>query len=70
MTTPSAGAAASGVPFPRTPEIIFANWREALHQSRFSAGVQTGYEMAITGYLEYCARNAISVTSASARAFI
>ena len=68
MTQASAPTASAGLPFPRLPEIIFSNWREALHQSRFSAGIQTVYEMVVSGYLEYCARNAISVTSTSARA--
>jgi hypothetical protein len=30
-----------GLPFPKTPEIIFTNWPEALHQSGLSAAVQT-----------------------------
>jgi len=54
-------AASSGAPFPRTPQIIFANWREALHQSGLSSGIQTVYSMAAQGYLDYCAHNAISV---------
>jgi len=70
MTEPPAVASPPGLPFPRVPEIIFANWREALHQGRLSPGIQTVYEMAITGYLEYCSRNGISVTIASARAYM
>jgi hypothetical protein len=57
-------------PFPRTPQIIFANWREALHQTGLSPGIQTVYRMAVQGYLEYCAHNAISVTTESARAYM
>lgn len=70
MTDHSGAHPSSGLPFPRAPEIIFANWREALHHSRLSPGIQTVYDLAISGYLEYCARNAISVTSASARAYM
>ena len=70
MTKPLAAASPPGLPFPRVPEIIFANWREALHQGRLSPGIQTVYEMAIDGYLEYCSRNGISVTIASARAYM
>ena len=51
----------SGLPFPKAPEVIFANWREALHRSRLSAGLQTVYALAVSGYLEYCGRNGISV---------
>jgi hypothetical protein len=65
--TPSA---ASDLPFPRVPDVIFTNWREALHLAGLGAGVQTVYSMAISGYLEYCALNAISVTTASARAYM
>ncbi len=63
-------AAPSPAPFPRVPEIIFTNWPEALHRSGLSAGLQTVYTMAVSGYLEYCARNAISVTTGSARGFM
>jgi len=54
MTEIPAAASPPGLPFPRVPEIIFVNWREALHQGRLSPGIQTVYEMAIAGYLEYC----------------
>ena len=60
----------SGTPFPRTPQIIFANWREALHQGGLSSGIQTLYAMAVQGYLDYCAHNGISVTTESARAYM
>ena len=67
---PESSTAAGGAPFPRVPDLIFTNWREALHNSGLSSGVQTVYGMAVGGYVEYCSRNAISVTSASARAYI
>jgi hypothetical protein len=70
MSEPTAAAFSSGLPFPRVPEIIFSNWREALHQSRLSPGIQTVYSMAISGYVEYCARNGISVSKDSARAYM
>ena len=54
MNRVNAPAASSGTPFPRTPQIIFANWREALHQSGLSAGIQTVYCVAVQGYLDYC----------------
>src|SRR4051794_7689606 len=70
MVQANAPAASSGTPFPRTPQIIFANWREALHQSGLSSGIQSVYAMAVQGYLDYCAHNAISVTIESARAYM
>jgi integron integrase len=70
MTEPATPAVSSGAPFPRVPDIIFTNWREALHRSALSPGIQTVYAMAISGYLEYSARNGISVTTASARAYM
>src|SRR5215470_3140231 len=70
MNQAGAPATSSGTPFPRTPQIIFANWREALHQSGLSSGIQTVYRLAVQGYLDYCAHNAISVTTESARAFM
>ena len=35
----------SGLPFPTVPEVIFANWREALHRSGLTPGMQTVYTM-------------------------
>src|ERR1051326_9022040 len=70
MNQANVPAASSGTPFPRTPDIIFANWREALHQGGFSSGIQTVYSMAVQGYLDYCAQNGISVTTESARAYM
>jgi len=34
MNQASAPEVCSGTPFPRTPQILFANWREAFHHSR------------------------------------
>ena len=70
MHQPVVPSASSGIPFPRAPQIIFTNWREALHQSGLSSGIQTLYSMAVQGYLEYCAHNAISVSIESARAYM
>lgn len=61
---------ASGLPFPTTPEVIFANWREALHGSGLTSAMQSVYALALGGYLEYCSRNAISVTTPSARGYM
>ena len=67
---PSTSSPASGVPFPTVPEVIFANWREALHLSGLSPGIMNAYAVALTGYLDYCSRNGVSVTTASARAYM
>jgi integron integrase len=61
---------ASGLPFPTAPEVIFTNWREVLHRSGLSPGMQAVYTLAVSGYVEYCSRNAVSVTKASAQAFM
>ena len=61
---------ASGLPFPTAPEVIFTNWREALHRSGLSPGLQALYTLAVSGYLEYCTRNAVSVTNTSAQGFM
>jgi hypothetical protein len=61
---------ASGLPFPTVPEVIFTNWREALHRSGLTPGMQSVYALALSGYLEYCSRNAVSVTTPSARAYM
>jgi len=45
-------APSSGTLFPRTPQIIFANWREALHDSGLSPGIRTVYAIAVQGYLD------------------
>ena len=61
---------ASDLPFPTAPEVIFTNWREALHGSGLTPGMQSVYALALSGYLEYCSRNAVSVTTPSARAYM
>jgi integron integrase len=61
---------ASGLPFPTVPEVIFTNWQEVLHRSGLTPGMQAVYAMAVSGYLEYCGRNAVSVTKASAQAYM
>ena len=61
---------ASGLPFPTVPEVIFTNWREVLHCSGLTPGMLAVYTMAVSGYLEYCSRNAVSVTKASAQAYM
>jgi integron integrase len=61
---------ASGLPFPTVPEVIFTNWREVLHCSGLTPGMQAVYTLAVSGYLEYCSRNAVSVTKASAQAYM
>jgi integron integrase len=66
----STEAVSGRAPFPRTPQIIFSNWRETLYQSGLSSGIQTVYSLAIQGYLDYCAHNGISVTTESARAYM
>ena len=57
-------------PFPGQPEVIFANWRETLHRSGLTPGMQSVYTVALGGYLEYCSRTGVSVTTASARAYM
>jgi len=67
---PTAHPASTGLPFPKVPDVIFANWREAPHRPGLGSGVQTVYSIAISGCLKYCARNGIRVTTASARAYM
>ncbi len=50
--------------------MIFVNWLEELNLSGLSPGIRAVYAMAVRGYLEYCAHNGVSVTTASARAFM
>ena len=64
------GKSAGGLPFPTVPTVIFTHWREVLHQSKLSAAAQAGYSLAITGYVDYCRLNGISVTAESARAYM
>ena len=55
---------------PRTPTVIFANWREPLNQAQLTEPARAGYALAISGYLLYCLLNGVSVTSESARAYM
>ena len=43
---------ASGLPFPTAPEVIFTNWREALHRSGLTPAMQAVYSLAVSGYLD------------------
>ncbi len=45
-------APASAVPFPTAPEVIFTNWREALHRSGLTPGMQAVYTLVVSGYLD------------------
>jgi hypothetical protein len=56
--------------FPKVPEVIFPNWRELLNQSGLPGNTAGGYAIAISGYLDYCRKNAVSVSQPSARAFM
>ena len=47
MNHANATVPSSGAPLARTPHIIFANWREALHQSGLSPAIQTVYEKGV-----------------------
>lgn len=69
MTEPNSSSS-DAVPFPAVPEIIFTNWREALHRSGLSPGINSVYELAIGGYIEYCSHNGLSVSTATARAYM
>ena len=53
-----------------TPEVIFANWREALHNSGLVRPVQGAYEIGVARFLEYCVLNGQSVTRQSASNFL
>ncbi len=55
---------------PGVPAVLFANWREVLHQSRLGEPTRAGYALAISGYLGYCRRNGLSLTTQSARGFM
>jgi len=55
---------------PPAPELIFANWREMLHQLRLGRGLKQTYGEAIERYLAYCLGNGQVVGVASARGFV
>ena len=61
---------ADGVASDNVPAVIFSNWREILNQSSLSKGMRGGYALAIGGYLDYCRRNALSVTTETARGYM
>src|SRR5512139_1017955 len=42
---PDTPPASSGLPFPTSPNVTFANWREAPHTSGLSPGLQTVYRV-------------------------
>ncbi len=50
--------------------VIFTHWREVLNGSVLAERVKSGYALAVTGYLDYCRRNGLSVTFESARAYL
>ena len=58
------------LPFPLAPSVIFANWLEVLHGLGLSKSMQSGFEYAIRGYLDYCHLNGLSVSLESARAYM
>ena len=55
---------------PRGPEVIFANWREMLHQLKLAMPLRNTYAQAIEGYLDYCLHNGLNVGVESARGFV
>jgi len=59
------GSMASGV-----PDVIFANWREALHGSGIARHIRATYEYGIGRFLEYCVLNGQSVNRESASNFL
>ncbi len=67
MQPPSPQPTPSGGVFPAAPEIIFTNRREALHRTGLSPAMKSVYALALSGYLDYCSRNGVSVTTPSAR---
>src|SRR6266699_2670356 len=52
------------------PELIFANWREALHTSGIARHIRASYEYGIGRFLEYCLLHGQSVTRHSASHFL
>jgi hypothetical protein len=46
---------------------VFVRWREALNGLEVSGPVRAGYAVAISGNVDYCRRNGVSVTTESAR---
>ena len=52
------------------PQVIFANWREMLHNSSLPRHLQAAYEHSIGRFLEYCTLTAQSVTRQTASNFL
>ena len=52
------------------PEVVFANWREALHGSGIPRHVRTSHEYGIGRFLEYCLISGQSVTRQTASNFL
>src|SRR5215471_11788008 len=57
-------------PIVAVPQVIFANWREALHQSNLPRHLQGTYQQAIGRFLEFCTLASQSVTRQSASNFL
>ena len=52
------------------PAVIFAHWREVLNGLALSQAARAGYALAISGYLDYCRLNGLSVTLETARMYM
>jgi hypothetical protein len=49
--------------------MVFSHWRELLNGLAVSGAVRAGYALAISGYLEFCRHNGVSVSLESARGY-
>src|SRR5215831_15153748 len=63
-------SAASGRRIVAMPAVIFAHWREVLNGLALSQAARAGYALAISGYLDYCRLNGVSVTLETARGYM
>src|SRR5215471_16702845 len=52
------------------PAVIFTHWREVLNGLALSQAARAGYALAISGYLDYCRLNGVSVTLESVRGYM
>ena len=52
------------------PAVIFTHWREVLNGLALSQAARAGYALAISGHLDYCRLNGVSVTPGSARGYM
>lgn len=50
--------------------MVFSHWRELLNGLAVSGAVRAGYALAISGYLEFCRHNGVSVSLQSARGYM